>query len=79
MEAILTPPEALKLLRSRAGLSQLDLIRKWRLRRVNQLSRIESGHELPTRKLAGQIAATFPQIPADSWFATPQAESPEAA
>mgnify|MGYP000010485970 CR=1 FL=1 len=75
MEAILTPPEALRLCRERAGLSQLDLIHKWRLRRPNQISRIENGHEIPNAKLAAKIAATFPGIPADSWKTVLEAEA----
>lgn len=75
MEAILTPPEALRLCRERAGLSQLDLIHKWRLRRPNQISRIENGHEIPNAKLAAKIEAEF-AIPASEWHV---AESSEAA
>lgn len=66
MDAKLTAPEALRLCRERAGLTQGEAQLKLGIAQPNLLSLIENGKRIPNVKLARKIEALF-NVPADSW------------
>lgn len=66
MDAKLTPQEALRLCRERAGLTQGEAQFRLGIVQPNLLSLIENGKRTPNAKLARKIEALF-SIPAQSW------------
>lgn len=66
MEANLTPAEALKVFRERAGLTQFEAQIKLGVHAANVLCHIENGKRIPDAKLARKIETLF-GIPADLW------------
>lgn len=66
MDAKLTPQEALKLCRERAGLTQGEAQLRMGVAQANLLSLIENSKRVPNAKLARKIEALF-GIPVDSW------------
>jgi transcriptional regulator with XRE-family HTH domain len=72
MDAKLTPAEAVRLMRERAGLTQYEAQMKLGIRQANLLCRIELGKFIPDAKLAGRIERLF-NIPASSWIMNKEA------
>lgn len=66
MDAKLTPQEALRLCRERAGLTQGEAQLRMGVAQANLLSLIENSKRVPNAKLARKIEALF-GIPVDSW------------
>lgn len=68
MNETLTPAEALKLNRERAGLTQFEAQVKLGVLKANFLSQVENGKRIPDARLARKIEALF-HVPAESWRA----------